>query len=59
MKYRALISFCGKISMTADEEREISDKSAVKDLLNAGYIIELKAEKKSRQKKQKGDKNEN
>ena len=56
MKYRALISFCGKISMTADEEREISDKFAVKDLLDAGYIIELKAEKKSRQRKQKGDK---
>lgn len=43
--YKALKSFTGKIAMTKDEVREIEDKELVKDLLRAGYIIELKADK--------------
>ena len=45
MEYKALKSFSGKISMSRDEVRTIDDKSLVKDLLNAGYIMELKADK--------------
>lgn len=46
MLCKALISFSGKVSMTMDEVREISDQSIVKDLLRAGYIEEVKSEKK-------------
>ena len=55
MMYKALISFCGKVSMTMDEVREISDQSIAKDLLNAGYIEEVKpkAETKTKTKKSK------
>lgn len=44
--YKALISFSGQISMTEGEVREISDQSLVMDLLKAGYIEEVKSEKK-------------
>jgi hypothetical protein len=40
--YRAKISFSGIISMRKDEVKEIKDKNIVKDLLNAGYIEEVK-----------------
>lgn len=43
--YRAKISFSGLISMRKNEVREIKDKKIVKDLLNAGYIEEVKPEK--------------
>lgn len=46
MEYKALKSFSGKISMSRDEVRKIDDKSLVKDLLNAGYIMELTKPKK-------------
>lgn len=42
MRYKATVSFSGKISMTGGEVREISDSSLAKDLLKAGYIIEHK-----------------
>jgi len=45
--YKALISFSGIISMTADEVKEITDKEIVKDLLEAGYIEEIKKETKA------------
>ncbi len=48
--YRALISFSGRISMTEGEVRDISDSSIVKDLLKAGYIEEVKPEKKTKKK---------
>lgn len=43
--YKALVSFSGLISMAMGEVRDIPDKSVVKDLLKAGYIMELKADK--------------
>ena len=46
MLYKALISFSGKVSMAMDEVRDISDQSIAKDLLKAGYIEEVKSEKK-------------
>lgn len=39
MKVRAKISFCGKISMKVNEEKEINNKEILKDLLNAGYVV--------------------
>ena len=41
MMYRALVSFCGVVSMTMGEIGEISDPSIVTDLLKAGYIAEV------------------
>ena len=43
--YKALKSFAGKVSMRKGEVKEINDKEIVKDLLNAGYIEEVKPEK--------------
>jgi hypothetical protein len=58
MKYKALVSFCGKVSMAMDEVREISDQSIADDLLKAGLIMEMKADKKkeTKSRKRKGDK---
>lgn len=41
MKYKALVSFSGAVSMRKDEEKEISDEAVIKDLLKAGYIMPL------------------
>lgn len=43
--YRAKIGFTGLITMKKGEVKEIKDKKIVKDLLNAGYIEEIKPEK--------------
>ena len=40
--YKALKSFCGKVSMRRGEVKAISDPIIVKDLLRAGYIEEIK-----------------
>ena len=53
MKYMALVSFSGLISMSMGEIREISDKAIVKDLLKAGYIQELKEKKIKKVEEQK------
>lgn len=45
MKYRALVSFTGLVSMAKDEVREISDLTIANGLLKAKYIEEVKAEK--------------
>lgn len=49
--YRALISFCGKVSMAEGEIRSIDDKRIADDLLNAKYIEEVNAPKKDAPKK--------
>lgn len=46
MRYRALVSFTGLVSMAKDEVREISDLSIANDLLKAKYIEEVKADGK-------------
>ncbi len=46
--YKALKSFAGAVSMRKDEVKEINDKEIVKDLLNAGYIEEVKPAKKEK-----------
>lgn len=43
--YKALVSFTGLITMRKNEVKEIKDKKIVKDLLKAGYIVEVKPEK--------------
>lgn len=45
MVVKAIKSFVGRISMNMDEEREIIDKDLAKDLINAGHVIEIKANK--------------
>lgn len=43
--YKATIGFAGLVTMRKNEVREIKDKKIVKDLLKAGYIVEIKSEK--------------
>lgn len=43
MRYKALKSFSGVISMAEGDEKEINDKTVADDLLAAGYIKPLKA----------------
>ena len=45
MKVRATIGFVGKLSMYPGEEREITDKEVLKDLLSCGYIEEIGTKK--------------
>lgn len=42
MMYRAKVCFSGLISMSKGEVKDIKDKEIVKDLLNSGYIEEVK-----------------
>ena len=47
MKVKALLSFCGKLSMGKGEVIDCGDEALVKELVSAGYIErveELKAE---------------
>jgi hypothetical protein len=43
--YKAIIGFSGLINMKKGEVKDIKDKALVKDLLKAGYIVEVKPEK--------------
>lgn len=49
MKVKALVGFCGLVSMRKDEIKDINDKNIVTDLIRAGYIepIEKPKTKKS------------
>ena len=38
MKYRALVSFSGLVTMRKNEVRELADEAIIKDLLQAKYI---------------------
>ena len=51
--YKALISFSGLESMVEGEVKEILNQDVVNDLLSAGYIEEIKPEKKATAKKGK------
>lgn len=52
MDYKALKSFSGKISMRRGEVKAITDKAAIADLTKAGYIEEVKPQKKAKETKQ-------
>lgn len=41
MKIRAVENFSGLISMRKGEERELEDELLLKDLLKAGYVVEV------------------
>ena len=43
--YKAIIGFSGLVTMRKNEVKEIKNKDVVKDLLKAGYIVEVKPEK--------------
>lgn len=51
MKFKALKSFSGLVSMRKGEVREILDKEIINDLLGAKYIEEVVEEKKAVKKK--------
>ena len=51
MKYKALVSFAGAVSMAKGEIREISDSPTVDDLLSAKYIAPAEEKKKRTVKK--------
>lgn len=51
MRYKATVSFSGKIAMAMGDIREIEDASLVDDLMKAGYIIPFEAETKEKPKK--------
>lgn len=44
--YRALKSFCGKVTMYKGEVKAITDKAVIADLTKAGYIEEIKSKNK-------------
>lgn len=50
MKYRALENFSGALSMHIGEEKELTNKAVIKDLLRAKYIEEVKPEKPNKEK---------
>lgn len=54
MRYKALKSFSGLISMAMGEVREITNSSLINDLLKAGYIEAEKPKKESKSNKKKG-----
>ena len=53
MKIKALASFSGAFSMYKGEVGEHSDKAVLSDLLQAGYIEEVKEEKHKKDVKSK------
>lgn len=46
--YKALKSFSGKVSMRRGEVKAITDKEVIADLTRAGYIEEVKPDKKTK-----------
>lgn len=54
--YRALLSFSGVVSMAMGEVKEITDQDIANDLLNAGYIEEVKEANTQQVEKAKGAK---
>lgn len=56
MIYKAKISFGGIISMVEGQTAEIADPAIAKDLLKAGYIVEVKSAEKRKTAKAKENK---
>lgn len=56
MSYKAKISFGGIISMAKGQTAEIADPAIAKDLLKAGYIVEVKPAEKVKPTKAKANK---
>lgn len=45
MKYKAVVSFSGSISMAEGDIAEIADKAISADLLKAGFIVAIEEPK--------------
>ena len=50
MKYKALTTFSGAVSMVAGEVRELTDKAVIDDLLHASYIAQAEAKASAKSK---------
>ncbi|MDM5199250.1 hypothetical protein QUF79_14610 [Fictibacillus enclensis] len=50
MKVKALVSFAGIVTMSQGEEKVLNDKEVAKDLLQAGYVQEVKSPKSKKVK---------
>lgn len=48
MRVKASVGFSGKLSMCPGEEREITDKEVLTDLLKCGYVVEVEEKKATR-----------
>ena len=48
MKVRALVSFCGLVSMRKGEVKEIRDKTIATDLLRVGYVEQIEKQKEKK-----------
>lgn len=59
MKYRALVSFVGKISMAQGEVREITDENLANSLLQPHFIEKVEEEKEPTEKVEKKSKKKN
>lgn len=53
--FKALKSFTGKVKMQKGQVADIKDKDIIEDLLNAGYIEEVKEEAKKETTKLKNE----
>ena len=51
MKYKALVSFVGAISMAKGEIRELPDSPNVRSLINAKYLEVVSEHKRTTKKK--------
>lgn len=58
MKYRALVTFSGKVSMVIGEVKDLSnlDPLIIEDLLKAGYIMPVEGKEKPKNTKKGGKK---
>ncbi len=62
MAYKAIRNFSGVVSMHVGEVKNISDVNIAKDLIKAGYIVEIKPAEKAKEptkkpvRSKKGDK---
>lgn len=55
MKYKALISFSGLISMSKDDIAEINDNEISADLIKAGYIEPAEEKNESKRVRSKSN----
>ena len=47
MAYKAITTFSGKITMVKGEVRDIADDEIAKDLIRAGYVVDLSERQKA------------
>lgn len=49
--YKALRSFCGKVSMKKGAVKEINDQDVARDLIKAGFVVALDSAKPEKAEK--------